>query len=197
MVLDASSGADRREFFRINDTVIIEFQSISAQEAEQLGEILNDPLHSANNQERNQFQTLQNAFNHLADQIGQQNRDIARALRLLDEKISIVNHTVQRQQNKSEGNQLIDANLSGGGIAFMVAEQIDTKNAVELKIQLQSSAANIHSVAKVISCKKTKEDSEKPYFLRLAFIDMSEIDRSILIKHILNRQAEVIRHNVK
>jgi PilZ domain-containing protein len=197
MVTDASSQADRREFFRINDTVFIECHSISSQEAEQLGEILKDPLHSANNQERNQFQTLQNAFNHLTDQINQHNRDIARALRLLDEKISIINHVLQRQQNKSEGHQIIDANLSGGGIAFMTAEQLDDKNAVELKIQLQSSGANIHSVAKVISCNKTNENSEKPYFLRLAFIDMSEIDRNILIKHILNRQAEVIRHNVK
>jgi len=197
MVMDASSQADRREFFRINDTVVIEFHSISTQEAQQLGETLKDPLHSANNQEKNQFQTLQNAFNHLADQINQQNRDVARALRLLDEKISIINHALQRQQNKSEDNQILDANLSGGGIAFMSAEQIDTKNAVELKIQLQPSGAHIHTVAKVISCSKTMDNSDKPYFLRLAFTDMSEIDRSILIKHILNRQAEVIRHNVK
>jgi len=197
MVMEASSQADRREFFRINDTVFIECHSISSPEAEQLGEILKDPLHSANSQEKNQFQTVQSAFNHITDQINQHNRDIARALRLLDEKISLINHMVQRQQNKSEGNQITEANLSGGGIAFMTAEQIDDKNAVELKIQLQSSGAHIHTVAKVISCNKTKEDSEKPYFLRLAFIDMSEIDRSILIKHILNRQAEVIRHNVK
>jgi hypothetical protein len=197
MVLDASSQADRREFFRINDTVYIECHSISSQEAEELGEILKDPLRSANHQDKNQFQTLQTAFNHLADQINQQNRDLARALRLLDEKISIVHHALQRQQNKSQGNQIVEANLSGGGIAFMTAEQIDTKNAIELKIQLQPTGAHIHTVAKVISCNKTNENSEKPYFLRLVFTDMSEIDRSILIKHILNRQAEVIRHNVK
>lgn len=197
MVMEASSQADRREYFRINDTVFLEFNSISSQEAEQLGETLNDPLHSANNQEKSQFQTVQNAFNHITDQINQQNRDVARALRLLDEKISIINHALQRQQNKSEGNQMLDANLSGGGVAFMTAEQIDSKNAVEIKIQLQPSGAHIHSVAKVISCNKTNEGSETPYFLRLAFTDMSEIDRTILIKHILNRQAEVIRHNVK
>jgi len=197
MVMEASSQADRREFFRINDTVFIEFHSISPEEAEQLGETLSDPLHSANNQEKSQFQTVQSAFNHITDQINQQNRDIARALRLLDEKINIINHALQRQQNKSEDNQILDANLSGGGIAFMTAEQIDSKNAVEIKIQLQPSGAHIHSVAKVISCNKTNEGSENPYFLRLAFTDMSEIDRTILIKHILNRQAEVIRHNVK
>jgi len=197
MVMEASSQADRREFFRINDTVFIEFHSISPEEAEQLGETLSDPLHSANNQEKSQFQTVQSAFNHITDQINQQNRDIARALRLLDEKINIINHALQRQQNKSEDNQILDANLSGGGIAFMTAEQIDSKNAVEIKIQLQPSGAHIHSVAKVISCNKTNKGSENPYFLRLAFTDMSEIDRTILIKHILNRQAEVIRHNVK
>lgn len=78
----------------------------------------------------------------------------------------------------------------------MSAENIDSKSAVEIKIELQPSGSYIHTVANVISCHKTKNSStEAPYFLRLAFTHMSEIDRSMLVKHILNRQAETIRHN--
>ena len=196
MVMDASSQADRREFFRINDTVYVDCQPISAEKAEELGKALKDPLHSANNQTKNQLRSLQSAFNHITDQINQHDRDIARALRLLDDKISMVHHAIHRQQNKSDDNQVIDANLSGGGIAFMTAEHIDSKNAVEVKIELQPMGTHIHTVANVISCNKTKENVDKPYFLRLAFTYMSEIDRSTLVKHILNRQAEVIRHTV-
>lgn len=195
MVTGVASQADRREFFRINDTVFIEFQPISAEEAEELSQVLKDPLHSGNYQEQGQLRTLQTAFNHIADQISHHDRDIARALRLLDEKINLINHAVQRQQNKSDENLEVEANLSGGGIAFMSAENIDPKSAVEIKIELQPSGTFIHTVANVIACTKAKDASdEAPYFLRLAFTSMSEIDRSILVKHILNRQAENIRH---
>ena len=196
MVTEVSSPADRREYFRINDTVLIEVQPLEAEEAEKLGQILKDPLHTGYGQERSQLRTLQTAFNHITDQIVLHDREIARALRLLDEKINLVHHAVQRQQNKSDDNLKIEANLSGGGIAFMTAENIATKNAVELKIELQPYGTLIHTVANVISCTKTQDSSTKaPYFLRLAFSFMSEIDRSILIKHILNRQAETIRNH--
>ena len=196
MITEVSSPADRREFFRINDTVLIELQPLNANEAEQLGQVLKDPLHSGNSQEKSQLRTLQTAFNHITDQIIQHDREIARALRLLDEKINLVHHAVQRQQNRSDDNLKIEANLSGGGIAFMSAENIDAKNAVEVKIELQPYGTLIHTVANVISCTKTQDSSTKaPYFLRLAFSFMSEIDRNILVKHILNRQAETIRHN--
>lgn len=56
MVTDASSPADRREFFRINDTVLLQFKPISAQEAEQLGQELKDTLHSAHGHEKISFE---------------------------------------------------------------------------------------------------------------------------------------------
>jgi c-di-GMP-binding flagellar brake protein YcgR len=195
MLTDASPSAERREFFRINDTVLIEFQPITATEAEQLSYALKDPLHSGNNQEKSQLRTIQMAFNHLTDSISQHNRDIARALRLLDQKINLINHAVQRSQNKAEENQSIDVNLSGGGIAFMAPSQINEKSAVEVKIELQPSGTYIHTLANVISCTKEDDSLAAPYFLRLAFTDMSEIDRSLLIKHILTRQAESIRQS--
>lgn len=195
MMTDVSPMADRREFFRINDTVFIEFQTIGTEDAEELGRILKDPLHSGNNQEKGQLQTLQTAFNHIADQINQHDRDIARALRLLDQKLNLINHAVQRQNTKSDDNQVIDANLSGGGIAFMTDIAIDAKSAVEIKIELQPSGTHIHTIANVISCNELADSSkEAPYFLRLAFTHMSEIDRSLLVKHILTRQAENIRN---
>ncbi|OUR71984.1 hypothetical protein A9Q92_04450 [Methylophaga sp. 42_8_T64] len=197
MVSNVSTQADRREYFRINDSVFVEFRSVNDDEAETLSQVLNDPLHSANSQEKSQFRTLQTAFAHLTDQISQHDREIARALRLLDEKINLINHAVQRQQNKSDDNQLVEANLSGGGIAFMASQQIDAKEAVEIKIELQPTGTYIHTVANVISCTKAEDaaNPEAPYYMRLVFTYMSEVDRSLLIKHILNRQAEIIRYN--
>jgi hypothetical protein len=53
-------------------------------------------------------------------------------------------------------------------------------------------------VAHVVSCDKLNDaPQETPYLLRLAFTHMSEIDRNLLVKHVLNRQAEDIRNNAQ
>jgi c-di-GMP-binding flagellar brake protein YcgR len=195
--MSESSGADRREFFRINDTVYVEYSVISDDEAEKIGQLLRDPLHSDQGSEKDQLHTIQAAFNHLTDQINQTDRDIARALRLLDDKLNIINHLVQRQQNPTENNIPVDANLSGGGIAFLAPENLIPKSTLELKIQLPAKGNVVHTIANVIGCSRVDHaPQDTPYFLRLAFTHMSELDRNVLVKHILNRQAEDIRNNV-
>lgn len=188
-------NSDRREYFRINDTVYINCKLVDKAEAERLGAIILNPLHSNDSQEKLQLSTIQTAFNHLTDQINQNDREIARALRLLDEKINIHVQTLQRQNNKSKDNSpAIDVNLSGGGIAFFNADKLAAKATLELHIELIPTGTTIHAIANVVSCDKTHDSpKETPYFLRLIFSHMSECDRNLLVKHTLSRQAEELR----
>jgi hypothetical protein len=46
----------------------------------------------------------------------------------------------------------------------------------------------------VISCDHLlTADPERPYYLRMVFTLMDEQDRNTLVKHTLNRQAEMLR----
>ncbi|PHS68928.1 MAG: pilus assembly protein PilZ [Methylophaga sp.] len=187
-------NSDRREYFRINDTIILRCKPIDKNKVEQLGFSINNPLQSNDSQNHVQLRTLQIAFTHLTDQISQNDREVARALRLLDEKINLIGHTLLRQQSDDEKNDIIEANLSGGGLAFLSAESIEVKTPVEVHIELRPSGIVIHALANVVSCNNAYERSEqKPYLLRLAFTHMSEIDRNALVKHTLSRQAENLR----
>lgn len=190
----AEFNSDRRKFFRINDTVFIEISSLDEDEAERLGNVIRSPLHNDENQEKQQLNALQTAFNHLADQINQTDRDVARALRMLDEKINLISQTVRREQNTSNNSKPVDVNLSGGGIAFLAAEKFSSKNAFEISIELRPSGDIIHAVAHVVACDKILDaPKETPYHLRLVFTHMSECDRNFLVKHTLSRQAEALR----
>lgn len=187
-------NTDQREFFRINDLVFIELTPINNNDVERLSVSIKDHTHNDDNKEKNQLQTLQTAFSHLTDQINQQDREIARALRLLNDKINILAQSFQRRQNSSDNRNMVKANLSGGGIAFLSAEEYATKSAIEIRLDLRSSATVIHAIANVVSCNKNYgAPKETPYYLQLIFSHMSECDRNSLIKHTLARQAESLR----
>lgn len=191
-------NSDQREFFRINDMVFIELTPLDSGDVERLSVSIKDHTNNEENKEKSQLQTLQTAFSHLTDQINQQDREIARALRMLDERITLLAQSFQRQQNISENKSLTKVSLSGGGVSFLSADKYDAKSAVEIRIELRSSATVLHAIANVITCEKSFDaPKETPYYLRLIFSHMSECDRNSLIKHTLTRQAEDLRiaHN--
>jgi len=186
---------DRRNFFRINDMVYIDVTELNYDEVSQVAStIKNPPLMDNESQEKRQLTTIQTSLTHLIEQINHTDRQVARALRLLDDKISIISHMVHRQQNTTDSRNMVESNLSGGGIAFMTDHQYAYKTTLDLRIELQPSGSIIHTMANVIACDKHYDaPKESPYFLRLIFTHMSEYDRNFLVKHILSRQAETLR----
>lgn len=195
MALILDQQHERREHFRINDTLFLQYKAIDQATAEQLSQNILNPQLDESNQQQVQLSSLQTAFTLLTDQINHHDRDIARALRLLNEKINILSRGLQNRHDEVDFNST-DVNLSGGGLSFLSAELLNLKSPLSLQIELRSSGIIIDAIANVISCKKNQpENKENPYFLRLAFTKMNETDRNLLIKHILFRQAEELRSN--
>jgi hypothetical protein len=188
------AGSDRREFFRINDTVVVDYKLVAKENVTAIARHIAQSTSDDDSNDKAQLRSMQNAFNHLLDQINQQDREIARALRMLDEKINLVSQSIQRHNNPVNPEDVTQANLSGGGIAFMVENPLEIRGYVELHMQLLPTANTIHALATVISCERLLGASpEKPYHLRMAFTHMDDQDRNLLVKHTLNRQAEMLR----
>jgi hypothetical protein len=188
------AGSDRREFFRINDTVVVDYKLVAKENVTAIARHIAQSTSDDDSNDKAQLRSMQNAFNHLLDQINQQDREIARALRMLDEKINLVSQSIQRHNNPVNPEDVTQANLSGGGIAFMVENPVEIRGYVELHLQLLPTANTIHALATVISCERLLGASpEKPYHLRMAFTHMDDQDRNLLVKHTLNRQAEMLR----
>ena len=187
-------GSDRREFFRINDSVVIEYKPVEKTHVGEVAKRISQSSESDGDSERAQLRTMQNVFSHLLDQISQHDREIARALRLLDDKVNLIAQRIERHNNPINPDKLTDVNLSGGGVALLVATPIKPRDYVELFMQLKPSASTIHTLATVIGCDKIEQaPAETPYLLRMAFTHMDEMDRNVLIRHTLKRQAERLR----
>ncbi|WP_438969931.1 PilZ domain-containing protein [Methylophaga sp.] len=191
------AGSDRREFFRINDTVVVDFRTVKKENLSAIAHRIAQSTDDDDDNEKAQLRAIQTAFTHILDQINHQDREIARALRMLDEKINLVAQSVQRHYNPVSDDDLTEANLSGGGIAFMVSEPIEVKDNVELYMQLLPTANTVHALASVISCEKIlSAPTDRPYHLRMVFTHMDDQDRNLLVKHTLNRQAEMLRGGI-
>lgn len=191
------AGSDRREFFRINDTVVIDYKTVQKENVSSIAHRIAQSTDDDEGNEKAQLRAIQTAFTHILDQINHHDREIARALRMLDEKINLVSQSIQRHHNPISQDDLTEANLSGGGIGFMVAEPIEVKDNVELYMQLLPTANTIHALASVISCEKIlSAPQDRPYHLRMVFTHMDDQDRNLLVKHTLNRQAEMLRGGI-
>jgi len=191
------AGSDRREFFRINDTVVVDYKTVQKENISSVAHRIAQSTDDDEGNEKAQLRAIQTAFSHTLDQINHQDRDIARALRMLDEKINLVSQAIQRYHNPISHDDLTEANLSGGGLSFMIAEPVEVKDYVEIYMQLLPTANTIHALASVISCEKIlSAPPEKPYHLRMVFTHMDDQDRNLLVKHTLNRQAEMLRGGI-
>lgn len=190
----AQENADRREFFRINDRLILNYKVITSSEARELGEMILSNAAPTAHATTQQMSSLHATFQHLLDQISHRDRDTARALRMLDEKLNGLTHTLHTAQNPIDDAHAEKVNLSAGGLAFMSDVDIEAKTPLEITLQLLPSGVSLHAISKVISCSHLGSDNGKtPYLLRLVFTHMSETDRNLLVKHTLTRQAESLR----
>ena len=189
-------NSDRRDFFRITDYVYIDVSILDNDAIEDLIPIINSNNLGHGNEDAQHTHALQANLNHLIDQINQSDRDVARALRLLDEKITTLTLSLkkQEQEQKEDDRKATKANLSAGGIALLTVDQYKAGTAVEVYLEFQSSSTTIHAIADIISCDKAyNAPSQTPYLLRLSFTHMSEIDRNLLVKHTLTQQALELR----
>ncbi|MBT3505996.1 MAG: hypothetical protein HN475_09585, partial [Piscirickettsiaceae bacterium] len=96
MVLIQNHNEERREHFRINDSLFIQYKVIDQETAEQLGQQLINIEHGETNQHQVQLLSLQTAFTLVTDQINHYDREVARALRLLNEKINLIERSINK-----------------------------------------------------------------------------------------------------
>ncbi len=90
---NTDNNADRRAFFRINDRLLINIKPLEPKMAWDLGKLIASSVPHTSHP-HHQLSSLETAFNHLIDKIGHADRDISRALRMLDEKINMLGNNV-------------------------------------------------------------------------------------------------------
>ncbi|MES9898893.1 MAG: PilZ domain-containing protein [Sedimenticola sp.] len=184
---------DRREFFRIDDSIHLSYQRIPSEDIHQRLERLEHGLDS----DFTIVSTLAAITQRMAGtlhQIESVRPGLASYLRSLDEKIEVLGRAFLVQNTDIADQPAHAVNLSATGMAFHAAESIDQGVMLELKILLMPSVTGILTYAEVVGCDEIGDESEGlPYTLRVNFSHLRGDDRDVLIRHVVQRQSALLR----
>jgi hypothetical protein len=173
---------DRREYYRIEDTIALEFHLLSGAEA-QATEALHDasPL----------FNLLSDL--HLADfesqqllrHIGERDRTLANYLKVINKRIDLLGQALAQNLLRDVGSPK-QVSMSEGGIGFDNLREIPVGSQLAIKMVLMPQALGLLLRAEVIHC---QEKADGQFEIGTEFEGLTEAQRQLLARHILQKQA--------
>ncbi|MCU7923692.1 MAG: PilZ domain-containing protein [Candidatus Thiodiazotropha sp. (ex Dulcina madagascariensis)] len=186
------SQDERREFFRIDDSIRVSYRVITAEE---LPESIDDQLHG---DDRFTVMTrLQALSQHLSaplHRIEQRDPDVADYLKVLDEKINLLGQSLLAEERGLLDRPSQSVNLSAGGLAMDITESLQEGDLVEIKLLLLPSYTGVVAYGEVVGVDDSTEgDADYPYHIRINFNLIRNSDQDALIRHIMRRQGEMLR----
>jgi hypothetical protein len=192
---DRQSAAERREYFRIEDNLLVAVDRVPAAELEaRLRE-----LELGSDSDFTVMSSLAGVTAQMAvylRRIENDLPDVAAYLKAIDRKLEILGRAFLTNDKMLSSDHAQHVNLSAGGACLHVAECYAPGTVVEVRMLLFPSFTGLLTYADVVGCEPDQgEDGTagEGFRLRVEFTHMREQDRDILIRHILRRQGEELR----
>lgn len=175
---------ERRDFFRIDDEVYLDYIAISEDEYKSAPQTL-EQLHESSFSLSADFATLNNNINPVLNNIKQLYPDIGDYLEMLNSKIDNLSQHLQYANSKFDNNKVIRANLSASGIQFTAQQTLKINQAMKLELVLLPEKIGVLIFGRVIEAK----DKD----IAIAFEFLRPEDQELMIKHNLNKQMSELR----
>ncbi|MCB1904431.1 MAG: PilZ domain-containing protein [Gammaproteobacteria bacterium] len=186
---------ERREFFRIDDTIALSFQAIPPSSLTKKLERQEKGLESDFTIMSN-LAVISQEMSGVLRKIETVAPDIARYLKSLDQKIDLLGKAFLTWTNEMADQPASAVNLSASGMAFNAPEPTEIGTLLELKILLPFFTGLI-LYAEVVACEKLPTEGDgtgaRVYQTRVNFQHLRDRDRDVLIRHVLQRQSEYLR----
>ncbi|MCY1175063.1 PilZ domain-containing protein [Pseudomonas alkylphenolica] len=174
---------DRREYYRIDDRIALEISPLSATEA--LGpDLLQDdsPLFNL----LSELHLSEFESQHLLRQLSEKDRTLAAFLKAQNKRIDLLSAVVaQTLLGQLSAPQAVV--LSEGGIEFNQAQALAAGSRVAVKMVLMPQALGLLLRARVTHC---DQQPDGLYEIGTEFVDMTDAQRQLLARYILQRQAQ-------
>ena len=182
-------NAERRQYFRIRHTLLMSYETIeTSDESLPTKEIqpesspyihLLKELNKLERQNQSFTKTLQ------ADQ-----KAVSAYITSLNDKLDLLAHFITNNLDV-EYKELLQVDLSGGGIRFETETALDIDQELKMEIILVPEYYNILTYGKVVDCHKLP--GKKSFELAISFTQIHESDRDAIIKHVFEAQSKQLR----
>ncbi|MGF6088795.1 PilZ domain-containing protein [Pseudomonas sp. 18173] len=173
---------DRREYYRIEDTIALEIRPLSATEAAGQ-EVLQDasPLFNL----LSELHLSEFESQHLLRQISERDRNIAAFLKSQNKRIDLLSQVIAITVLGQIGEPQ-PVIISEGGIDFQHPSPIAAGARLSVKLVLMPQALGLLLRARVTHCDR-KGDG---YDVGTEFEHLTDAQRQLLARHILQKQAQ-------
>lgn len=181
---------DRREYYRIEDRIALEISPLSAAEALE-AELLQDdsPLFNL----LSELHLSDFESQHLLRQLSEKDRTLAAFLRAQNKRLDLLSAVVA-QTLLGEIGQPQRVIISEGGIEFAQPRQIAPGTRVKVKMVLMPRAHGLLLRGKVIHCDRRPDGD---FEVGTEFTDMTDAQRQLLARYILQRQQQQRRQQLE
>lgn len=173
---------DRREYYRIEDTIALEFHPLSGPEA-QAQDVLHDPSPLFNL--LSELHLLDYESQHLQRQISGRDRTLADYLKIINKRIDLLGQAMAQGLLREIGAPRT-VSLSEGGISFPSSQSAEIGSHVALKMVLMPQALGLLLRAQIAHCRLREDGS---YEIGAEFEALTDTQRQLLARHILQKQA--------
>ncbi len=172
---------DRREYYRIEDRIALDFSLIPSTEAH-----ASEPLH-----DHSQLFNLLSELNlmdfesqHLPRHISEHDRALANYLKIINKRIDLLSQALEHSLLGDIGAPR-RVSISEGGISFNHSQAIATGSHLLIKMVLMPQALGLLLRAQVVHC----QCRDSQYEIGTEFEALTDTQRQLLARHILQKQA--------
>jgi len=174
---------NRRQFFRIEDEVLMRYSVVESQPARgSMDDLMDlDP----------QLRAIAHRQQELIGTIRDHDRTLAEYLALLDEKTALIGRlvAVARQELKPEDRQRV--NLGAGGVAFFADRELPSGTMLDIRMVLLPGYESVHAMGRVRSCDAVAGGLH--HRVSVKFDQIDEKSREMIVRHVMGRDAVHLR----
>ncbi len=189
------NDSERRQYFRIDDTVRVSLRRVTREEVESSFERMNETNENSFTVMASMAAITSQMTIHLR-RIENEMPDVAAYLKGLDRKLEVLGRSLIAQNSTFVSEHGQGVNLSAGGMCLDVGEGYDVHTKVEIRMLLFPSFTGVLTYGEVVDCRELAESqriTDGTHRIRIEFTHIREQDRDTLIRHILRRQGDELR----
>ncbi len=184
-----NSGAERREFFRVEDRVILRYCQVPpAMAGQKTAESYfeNSEVFSL----MRELRALDHENNNVLRTLAEHNRELGTYLKALNRKIDLVANAMAALDDQRQGNVPLSVSLSEGGIAFIADTALPVGELLALELVLLPQHTALALFGEVVDNR-----NEVPPRIAVSFVRLRDADRQVLAKHSLQVQISAKRQS--
>ena len=175
---------DRRQFYRIDHPVILDYQIVSDEVVASSAKPYQFNV-SPYFLLQSQLAGIDAECQHLVYKIAESTPHLATYLQHLNKKIDLIGQTLSDSQLDADSSHLQTINLSEGGLSFDADEALELGTLLAIKLVFPENSLGLLLYAEVQRC----EAKEQGFDIGIAFRKMPESCRTLLARLIIEAQA--------